>query len=596
MPVNIWQHRTLLVNGGLVVVLAGAGVGSYFAIQPSSSGTSVVTTTVARGTVLATVSASGTVEPARNLGLNFTTGGKLTALYVKVGQKVHVGQTLAKVDPTASDQALTMAEAAMASAEAQLSAAIEGETPQAKAAQSASAATSAAQVTAAKTALSQEQQVVAAALAGLEQAVTTAQDVVDEAQSALNTDEQTLATAETQLTSDENKLASDEAAEQAACPPAGSTATPSADCTTLEADVATDKTNVASDESAVSSDQSAVTAAENTVTNDENSYDAAVDSENSGKASENASISADESAVTNAEKSYAAALASNVSSATPNQATIAADEASVTSDAVTIQQDKAAVAGTVLTAPFAGTVASISSSVGEEVSSSSTSSSASSSSSSSSSSSGENPAGVGSGPGTGVGGAGTSSAVSGFIVLTNVSNLLVEAEFDETDAASIQVGAGATVTVNALSSNLSATVAEIDPTATSSSSVVEYGVTLALSQQVKGLKPGQSVSVSVITGEANNALYVPATAVTTADGVSFVEVVGANGAERRALVTLGVQSSTDDQILSGLTEGEKVVASTASSSSSTGFPGGGFPGGGIVRLGGGGGGGGGGRG
>ena len=101
------------------------------------------------------------------------------------------------------------------------------------------------------------------------------------------------------------------------------------------------------------------------------------------------------------------------------------------------------------------------------------------------------------------------------------------------------------------------------------------------------------MSVSVITGEANNALYVPAMAVTTADGVSTVEVVGANGAEERVIVTLGVQGPTDDQILSGLTEGEKVVASTASSSSSsTGFPFGGFPGGGgVARLGGGGGGG-----
>src|SRR5579862_5451219 len=99
-PVNIWQHRTLLINGGLVLVLIGAGVGSYLAIQPSSSGASVVTTTVQRGTVLATVSASGTVDPSRNLGLNFTTGGQLTAIYVKVGQNVHAGQKLAKVNAT----------------------------------------------------------------------------------------------------------------------------------------------------------------------------------------------------------------------------------------------------------------------------------------------------------------------------------------------------------------------------------------------------------------------------------------------------------------------------------------------------------------
>jgi membrane fusion protein, macrolide-specific efflux system len=124
-------------------------------------------------------------------------------------------------------------------------------------------------------------------------------------------------------------------------------------------------------------------------------------------------------------------------------------------------------------------------------------------------------------------------------------------------------------------SELSASVAEIDPTSTTSSSgVVDYGVTLALTQHGSGLKSGETVSVSVITGQANNALYVPATAVTTSGTTSTVVVVGPNNTERTVPVTLGVQGSTDDQILSGLTLGEKVLTSTAttSSSSTSGFP------------------------
>jgi membrane fusion protein, macrolide-specific efflux system len=171
-------------------------------------------------------------------------------------------------------------------------------------------------------------------------------------------------------------------------------------------------------------------------------------------------------------------------------------------------------------------------------------------------------------------------------VLTNLSNLLIQATFDETDAASLRVGAAATVTPEGITnaSALSATVAEIDPTSTSSSGVVDYGVTLALTQNGAGLKSGETVSVSVITGEANNALYVPATAVTTSGTSSTVEVVGANNSEEAVAVTLGVQGSTDDQILSGLTLGEKVLTSTATATSGTG----GFPfGGGGVRIGGG---------
>src|SRR5579862_8507052 len=90
--VRIWRHKGLLINGSLVVILAAAGGVTYLEIRPSSTATPLATTTVAQGTVLATVSSSGTLEAAQNLGLNFTTGGKLTSISVKVGQHVKAGQ------------------------------------------------------------------------------------------------------------------------------------------------------------------------------------------------------------------------------------------------------------------------------------------------------------------------------------------------------------------------------------------------------------------------------------------------------------------------------------------------------------------------
>ena len=52
-------------------------------------------------------------------------------------------------------------------------------------------------------------------------------------------------------------------------------------------------------------------------------------------------------------------------------------------------------------------------------------------------------------------------------------------------------------------------------------------------------------------------------------------VIGANNTEETVPVTLGVQGSTDDQILTGLTLGEKVLTSTATPSTGSGT--GGFP-------------------
>jgi macrolide-specific efflux system membrane fusion protein len=170
-----------------------------------------------------------------------------------------------------------------------------------------------------------------------------------------------------------------------------------------------------------------------------------------------------------------------------------------------------------------------------------------------------------------------TSGDTGFIVLTGITNLQVQASFSEDDTASLKVGQGATVTLNALPDTpVNATVASISSTGTSSSGVVSYTVYLNLVNSPSTLKVGQSGSVSVILKEATNALYVPSTAVTTAGGVSSVTVV--NGSTKtRTTVTLGVIGDTTTQIESGLTQGQTVALSTTTATSGTGFPTGGFP-------------------
>ena len=182
---RIWRRKGLLINGALVVILAVAGGVSYLVIRPSSSSTPLQTTAVQQGTVLATVSTSGTLEAARDLGLNFATGGKVTNIYVKVGQHVRAGQLLARVDPTSSEEALEQAQAALSSAEAQLSAAAEGETPTAKKVGSDEAASSLQGVTTAKSTLSAAEQAAADDEASEAESVTTAEDTLTTAEQTL---------------------------------------------------------------------------------------------------------------------------------------------------------------------------------------------------------------------------------------------------------------------------------------------------------------------------------------------------------------------------------------------------------------------------
>ena len=118
------RKRRVLI-GATVVVLAGAGVGTWFATKSSAAATPGITTTtsvhtVATGTITQTVAATGTIEPASQANLNFAVSGKVTAVNVTAGQTVKAGQSLATVDPTALNASLAQAQATLANDQAQL--------------------------------------------------------------------------------------------------------------------------------------------------------------------------------------------------------------------------------------------------------------------------------------------------------------------------------------------------------------------------------------------------------------------------------------------------------------------------------------------
>jgi macrolide-specific efflux system membrane fusion protein len=164
----------------------------------------------------------------------------------------------------------------------------------------------------------------------------------------------------------------------------------------------------------------------------------------------------------------------------------------------------------------------------------------------------------------------------------------VTADFPEVDAVNLADGQGAVVTMKALSNvSINAWVSSVSPVSTVVSNVVEYPVTVVLDNASSGLKPGQTANVEVVVAEADNALYVSSSAVTTRGGTSTVTTL-VQGKQQTVTVTTGVVGTSTTQITSGLYQGEKVVlASSSSSSSSSGFPGvGGFGGGGIGGLGG----------
>lgn len=110
---------------GAVVVLAGAAVGSYFAVSggggtPAAAPTTTTTQTVSTGTIKQTVSASGTLAPAYDDTLSFSPSGVVTAVKVSEGQRVSKGQTLATINSASLAADLAQAKATVASDKAKV--------------------------------------------------------------------------------------------------------------------------------------------------------------------------------------------------------------------------------------------------------------------------------------------------------------------------------------------------------------------------------------------------------------------------------------------------------------------------------------------
>src|SRR5437870_189387 len=85
-----------------------------------------------------------------------------------------------------------------------------------------------------------------------------------------------------------------------------------------------------------------------------------------------------------------------------------------------------------------------------------------------------------------------SSSSNGFIVITNMSGLVVNTSVAEIDVSKVKAGQKATVTLNALPDKpIQASVTKIDLTPTTSGNVVSYGAQLSMSSPPDGLRPGQ---------------------------------------------------------------------------------------------------------
>ena len=154
------------------------------------------------------------------------------------------------------------------------------------------------------------------------------------------------------------------------------------------------------------------------------------------------------------------------------------------------------------------------------------------------------------------------SAPTGDAIVIDSTALQVTADVAETDVASISVGQLATVSVSAVSAQLTGKVTAIAPTAaaaTSNGSVVSYPVTISVTGAPKTVRAGMTASITITIDSATNVLTVPSAALRGTAGNYSVLIMNATGEPTAQAVQVGLVTNTTAEIKSGLTEGQRVV-------------------------------------
>lgn len=256
--------------------------------------------------------------------------------------------------------------------------------------------------------------------------------------------------------------------------------------------------------------------------------------------------------------SAAESTTTTTSTSAASTAALASDRAAVVSAQDQVTSATQSLADATLTAPFAGTVASVDLVAGEEVGGSGTSSGGAAPTGASGTGGGGLPAGGGVGAASSGGTTSASGSSSAGITVVGTSSWEVDATLDETEVGATAVGDQVTMTSTGGATPFYGTVASVGVIPTVSSGVASYPVTVDVTGDPAGLEVGESVTADVITRVLADVLVVPASAVHT-DGAKTTVTVEEGGRHVAVAVHLGMESAGDVQVTSGLRAGEEVV-------------------------------------
>jgi HlyD family secretion protein len=153
--------------------------------------------------------------------------------------------------------------------------------------------------------------------------------------------------------------------------------------------------------------------------------------------------------------------------------------------------------------------------------------------------------------------------------IDDLSSLYVDVVVSEVDINKIKIGQPVQLTFTAVSNKTyDGKVTSVGTVGTSTSGVVNFPVTVQITNADAQVKPGMSAIVNIIAAQANNVLLVPSAAVRASGGQSTV-IVLYQGQLIPVQVTVGLTNNTTSEVTSSqLKAGDVVVLNSSVSSSS----------------------------
>ena len=552
----IVKHK--IISGLVAVVII---VGSYYIYTStkSSGPTSYVLSSVSRDTVVESVSATGQVSAESQVNVNPQGSGQVVSVNVSNGDSVSAGQTIAVLDERNQLVALDQAKAGLKSAQANYDSVVAGASSQ-------TIAVSQASLDSAKLNLSNANQNV---IDKLNNAYNSAYNAIENTTDQFFSNSQGLAPQfflsgyvlnnqqlEIQLGSERastgillSKWKNDLLSLNAGSDMSASLKEGNANLNSIGAflddlNLALNSYTFGSGISSTNSSNSNSSSGSNSSGSGSNSnlanYQSSVSSARSNINSSISNLLSASQSVQSAQISLEQSQASfNLQVAPAATSSIASAEASLENAKATLNTAENNYQNNIITAPFDGIIGALSIQKGQQVS------------------------------------AGTAIAT----VLTNQK--IANVTLNEVDAAKIKLGDPATLTFDALPDlTIAGKVAEIDPVGTVTSGVVNYSVKIAFATQDSRIKPSMSVSAAIVNDVSQNTLVVPNSAIKTQGSSTYVLVASGDEASSTTstiagavtlsnvpvatVVQTGLSNDTETEIISGLTEGEKVVTQTIS--------------------------------